>query len=318
MYIYIPQKSAEYIVNPWDSSELQFNKPHIPTIEVLGISHKGMLVKIISRRSVMYHDVPKAPHHWTMKYPRFLHVPHCSTARCCILNGCAVGHYRIRTSSGWILDHENTYSSFQQSHTPKYYSHTLKNPMDIQWNFPSSMRLKAPTRKVIVSAVASPSASGSFTKPPATTSTKASPRMWKRMGEQFWCWKQQHFSKGSKVRFNIIVYQLSSFWETLHIRFSTLVMLSFQSILFTKGRCGTWILLTVPINTHVIAWAEKSKRCKKKHSSVSDLDILELQSPFWQVWSFLTHQHRLQEVIRCQIELVWEKKGDAMMNIDLS
>lgn len=166
----------------------------------------------------MYHDVPKAPHHWTMKYPRFLHVPHCSTAWCCILNGGAVGHYRIRTSSGWILDHENTYSSFQQSHTPSI----IHTHWKTQWIFnetvhSSSMRLKAPTRKVIVSAVASPSASGSFTKPPATTSTKASPRMWKRMGEQFWCWKQQHFSKGSKVWFNIIVYQLSSFWETLHI-----------------------------------------------------------------------------------------------------
>ena len=95
-----------------------------------------------------YHDVPKAPHHWTMKYPRFLHVPHCSTAWCCILNGGAVGHYRIRTSSGWILDHENTYSSFQQSHTPSI----IHTHWKTQWIFnetvhSSSMRLKAPTRK---------------------------------------------------------------------------------------------------------------------------------------------------------------------------
>ena len=150
-----------------------------------------------------------------------------SMVRCCILKNTAIK--TLQNSNQLRLDLGSWKHLFfipTVTH-PKYYLTHIQT----QWIFDEtfhSLRLKAPTRKAIVSAVASPSASGSFTKPPARTSTKASPRMWKRMGEQVW-WKQQHFSKGSKVWFNIVVYQLSSFWETLHILFSTLMMLSFQS-----------------------------------------------------------------------------------------
>ncbi len=191
------------------------------------------------------------------------------------------------------------------------------------------MPLKAPTRKAMVSAEASPSASGSFAKPPATTSTKASPRMWKRMGINF-AGSSDTIERVSKCGLKFVVYQLffmlgnSSYshsqrwWCCLFESFDHPAILE-QSLAhsmprmidFVHQEALRWacVVGTHQPMCHCLGWQVKSMQ---KITSIYFGSWHSLTfEVFWRIkrlepnW----HQHNLQQVIRCQIELVWKKKG---------